>query len=368
MKRRVIFILAIACLLICGVLVLVASLGDGVGEEPEGDVAPKASAIDPVGKRFANSFRQTGASETISPDLAFLNEFAGANRQLILRHLATSASWFVGRDRGKMFAYRRAVDSGRWVNNLHGYVSDDHRGASINRFQYRILLGINGPVWADSWMQQGQATLVGTGKQVVDLKGQYDARSQQGYESYLVTKSAGASAEIFEQSASPNRPFTSLALRELKAEFDAVLVSKTAKQRGFDLTLMPVQSMKRGTSELKLLKYWLPGSWLPGYYQTQAYVNPGESGYVHLEAFGATVASKITLFPYIFPNGEDSEEYVGWSADPQEQFFCNVGFYCGEHLLSKRFPLRLELWFAPDSGGPERKLVEKVFRVEESND
>jgi hypothetical protein len=27
------------------------------------------------------------------------------------------------------------------------------------------------------------------------------------------------------------------------------------------------------------------------------------------------------------------------------------------------YPARFELWFVPSGGGPERKLVEKVFRI-----
>lgn len=43
-------------------------------------------------------------------------------------------------------------------------------------------------------------------------------------------------------------------------------------------------------------------------------------------------------------------------------FECEMTIYEGGWGIY--YPARFELWFAPDSGKPERKLAERIFRVE----
>jgi hypothetical protein len=313
-------------------------------------------AADLQGHELFNVFSSPGNPGPISINLPFLNEFAGPNRQLLLRHLATSAKWFVGREHGKIFAYRRYVLDGRWQNTLHGYLSssDLDDSGEESSFQFRILLGINGPVMAKPW--QKKATFVRADAAYVQLKVQEDLQEHQGYESYLVVESKGAALEIFEQLPSMNRPFTPLALTQIRNEFQRVLASNPAKQNGFDPSLMPAQSIKRGQPEMTLVN-----GMQPGIYQVYAYLNPGESGYVYLKVFKATGTDVISdsLLK------DDSSEYVGWSSDPGEQFFYNTGILIGVDSWSDSFPARLEMWFVPDSGAPERKILQRVFHIEQ---
>ena len=94
----------------------------------------------------------------LSIDLDIMNRFKGANRGLLLRHLASSAKWFVTEERGKVYAYRRFVtEKGGWKGSLAGYYTahdfNKHQG---RHFQVRIILGIDGPVLDGPW--HGQVT------------------------------------------------------------------------------------------------------------------------------------------------------------------------------------------------------------------
>jgi hypothetical protein len=50
--------------------------------------------------------------------------------------------------------------------------------------------------------------------------------------------------------------------------------------------------------------------------------------------------------------------------DTHELFFSNTHFTVYEGDWGKPCAARFEIWFVPDSGAPERKLMEKVFKIE----
>lgn len=53
-----------------------------------------------------------------------LPQFGGENRELLVRHLATSCEWRVTEEGGKIHVVRRDVDeNGNWITSLNGYVS-----------------------------------------------------------------------------------------------------------------------------------------------------------------------------------------------------------------------------------------------------
>jgi hypothetical protein len=320
---------------------------------------PPASgpATDGEGLALIASFSTNGAdgvSGDLSVDLPALDEFAGPNRALLFRHLASSAKWFVTKERGKVYACRRCVVNGRWQNSLNGYyTASDFNTWGDRRFQFRIILGPNGPVMSRPW--QAKATMAKTADRVVRLKAIDDRKYAQGVESYLVLESRGAALEIFEQSPSHARIFTSLALKQISGELQSVLSSPVARQRGFDPSLMPPESIRPGEADIRL-----ENGMLGGIYFVYAHVNPGEAGYAYLKVFEATrnlplSGDRIT---------DRSTEYVGWSDDPKEQFLYSSEITVYEGDWGVYYPARFELWFVPDSGKSERKLVEKIFKVE----
>jgi len=290
----------------------------------------------------------------VSVDLAELNEFSGPKRDVLIRHLATSAKWFLTQERGKQYAYRRCVVGGRWQNSLHGYYSAHNFDPWGNsRFQFRILIGIDGPVMSGPW--KSKITYASIGADPILLKVVEDKKFNQGIESYLVLHSDGAALEIFEQSQYISHPFTPFALSRVKVELSAVLESNKTEKQGFDQSLMPSASIKEGDPTI-----FLVNGMQGGIYFVYAYVNPGEPGCVYLKVFEATKNTPLSTHRI---RGR-STEYIGWSNNSREQFYYNTEITVYEGDWGTYYPARFELWFVPDSGKPERKLIEKIFKIE----
>ncbi|MEI6168895.1 MAG: hypothetical protein WCS52_17070 [bacterium] len=314
-------------------------------------------ASDTEGMALIDSFSTNHAdhgSNDISVDIPVLDEFAGQNRALLLRHLASSAKWFVTKERGKIYAYRRCVINGRWQNSLNGFYSASTFDMWGNqRFQFRIIIGPDGPVMSHPW--RAKATVANISNRVIRVVAAEDKRFSQGIESYLVLGSKGAALEIFEQSQSHDRPFTPLTLQQIDRELKAVVSSPVAQQRGFDPSLMPPESVKSGDSEIHI-ENGMQG----GIYFVHAYLNPGEPGFAYLKVFEATRNTPLSASRL----PERSTEYVGWSETPGEQFLYSSEITVYEGDWGVYYPARFELWFVPDSGKPERKLIEKIFKIE----
>ena len=318
--------------------------------------ATNAPAGDALGNQLIASFtglNQTGA--LVTTDLKCLEQFHGPDRALLLRHLASSARWHLTEERGKLYAYRRFPLDGMWRCSLNGhYGAFDFERYGDARFQFRILLGIDGPVMDKPWRKK--STSVRVGDAPVALRVIEDKQFDQGRESYLLLESTGAALEIFEQSQQFARPFTPRAVAQVKNELDAVLVSKRAREHGFDETLLPPESISRGSPEIHLVNGMQGG----GIYQVYARINSGAAGRVYLKVFEATRNTRLSAGRI----AECSLEYTGWSDDPQEQFFYNTEITVYEGDWGVHYPARFELWFVPQDGGPERKLLEKIFKIE----
>jgi hypothetical protein len=97
-----------------------------------------------------------------------------------------------------------------------------------------------------------------------------------------------------------------------------------------------------------------------GIYLVHAYVNPGELGVAYLKVFEATRNTRLSEFRIT----KRSRKKTRWSDDPYTQFLYNTEITVYEGDWGVYYPARFELWFVPASGGPERKLFEKIFRIE----
>jgi len=81
------------------------------------------------------------------------------------------------------------------------------------------------------------------------------------------------------------------------------------------------------------------------------WINPGEAGMVYLKAFEVTREYSLSE-PRL---KKRTNEWVGWSKDPQEQFFSNTHFTIFEGDWDQPYLARFEVWFEPDSGQPARR-------------
>ena len=330
-------------------------------EEPDQlqDNGRGAPTEDPEGKELIDIFSNSSLwpdEPVIDTNIPVLDEFIGEKQTLLMRHLATSAKWGLRRDRGKVYAFRRFItDEGRWETTLNGnYTDHDWRGVNRNpaRFQVKIVIGLNGQVTPKTPIINPIVMKTGSGKIALEAK---DAPAWPGNETHLVLCSIGPTIEILEIAETMMRPFSMLALEQIQSEFKALLNSETARDKGYDPSLVPPASISRGKPDIRL-----SDGMQGGIYLVNAYINPGEPGYTYLKVFEATWNSRLSenrITQY-------SSEYVGWSGDQEELFFYQTHITVYEGDWGVYYPARFELWLVPDSGQPERKLVEKTFKIE----
>ncbi len=126
-------------------------------------------------------------------------------------------------------------------------------------------------------------------------------------------------------------------------------------QGDFDRSLLPADSIRTGEPVLSLRR-----NSASGLYETELRINPGEPGLVYLKAFEVTHNTPLSR------DGlrEDSNERMGWSDNPDELFCGRSDITIYEGGPGQPYAARFEVWFVPDSGRPERKLLEQVFKIE----
>lgn len=264
---------------------------------------------------------------------------------IIKRYFATSPCWRLFSERGNLYATRRWMLGSQWRYSLHGYYGnfDDEHGTK-DKFQTRLTVGFSGKPWS-----QGSKTTYLKEGQSVNLK---LSEGNQMNESHCVINADGLFVEVFEQSKAKERRLTKAALSYLEQELSPLLQQPTwDKIKG----IIPSNSIKNGESSIQL---W--NSFQPGLYDSEIWVNPGEHGMIYLKAFEVTKNYPLSVDSL----KEYSNEWVGWSDNPNELFFSNTHFTIYEGDWGKPYAARFEVWFVPDSGALERKLLEKIFKIE----
>ena len=298
---------------------------------------------DAEGRSILQAAAGTTKGSLVEADTEWLRVLDVPARDQLLRHLASSARWRVTREGEQRVAFRRAAPDGVWRISLNGYYTDFDFDRSNGSFQYRVLLGLDGPALDAAWERMDRRTVMAAGGGSFSLEAKANPKMPvEQYESYLVVTGPVAAVEIFEQRPTTDRAMTCEALRQLALEMG---------EPG-DLA---EGSLRRGEPALGLAN----GS-QGGIYDLYGFINPGEAGYLYVKAFEVTQGTPLSARRL----KEDSLEYTGWSDDPGEQFFWNAHIMIGEGDWGTFYPARFEVWFVPASGAPERKLMEKVFRIQ----
>ncbi|MHB1457719.1 MAG: hypothetical protein ACYC0V_12490 [Armatimonadota bacterium] len=319
--------------------------------------------VDPEGDLLAYELENPSedslsGDNTVRVDGRILNEFHGPNRNIFLRHLASSCKWFLTDHNGKLYAERRFIINSCWNKFWHGYYSNQinyREGVSQNYYRIRIILAPDGSVLDIPYLPETTYANAGAGK--IKLKsaptGVYD-RDKKG--SYLVVKSRAGALEILEESKIPTRPFTNLAIKQIERELRAVLKSRKARSGiGYDPHLMPNESIRKGNAELTI---GTDGN--DGCYQVYAYANPGEFGKTYLKIINMADNSPLADFD----TSLECKEYIGWSKDPAIKFLYNTKAFIAVDTYDQQFNARFELWFHPlDGKRPDRKLLERTFLI-----
>lgn len=330
--------------------------GIEIAEPGEMDSWPELSSRtgeDAYSAAVTNALARPGTADaTVAAAVPSFERLARGHRDLLLAYFSAHPGWRVFEERGALYATRAMRAGGEWFYPLHGYYSDfSHRtdpdGHGEGRKEpYQVRLTVGFP---DPWAKRGAFHLApGETAAVPVVKGNPGTM-----ESHVEVSAGPACIEIFEESATPERRLTKALLDLMESELRPLAESPDfATLR----SLLPPDDAVRGEGPGIFLKDGMQG----GIYEVRILANPGEPGLVYLKAFEVTKGTPLseTRLP------DRSSLRLGWSDDPAELFSGTTEITIYEGNWEQYYAARFELWFRPDSGAPERKLAEKVYRIQ----
>ena len=97
-----------------------------------------------------------------------------------------------------------------------------------------------------------------------------------------------------------------------------------------------------------------------GIYEADVWCNAGEAGEVYLRAFEITRG--VELSPNRIP--KRTCQKIPYEADAAKMLYQRMEFTIYEGNWGQYYGARIELWFRPDNGRQERKLLERNYKVE----
>lgn len=281
-----------------------------------------------------------------SPDMPSLSKASTDHAKTFREYIEASPDWHLFSERGNLFASRLWSYEGEPRVTLHGYISESSGDSS---FQTRSLLCLDRKQWSRYDVQHV--------KEGTELVIPMMSRENNLNESRVMIDCGGVWVEIFEQSDKPERRVTKATLSALEKEF-----SKFMQDPAVALSIARDRSRKLASriASNDGHPFRLLTGMQPGIYRVAYSLNPGEPGSVYLKAFEVTKGTALSANRL-----EDaSKTRMTWSSDPSERFGAKAGFIIYEGDWGKPFAARFEVWFQPDSGKRERKLAERVFKIE----
>ncbi len=308
---------------------------------------------------------------SVIPALPSLRVLASEHLPLLRQYLVFSPAWRVSENDGKLRATRRLKLGQMWrVNDGEDLSrSMSFRWRTGNKsFHFFTTISLDSP---PRDITEGYPTRLdeGTSPKPVQLKDRtlpfphlHEGTSstkpmanerRKLFGSHIVIHCGHVDISFHEESAGQERQLTKAALRALETEFRAIL-----DRKDFDRSLLPADSIHRGKPTLNL--HDNRSSFLTGNYQAEVWINPGEPGLVYLKAFEVTQGTPLSPPPL----REWSSERIGWSDNPNELFYGHSVIRIWEGDWGDFYAARFEVWFVPDSGQPERKLTDRVFKIE----
>lgn len=296
--------------------------------------------------------KKTRENATVDVNLPDLQYFAEGKTDIFLRYLKASSEWKVFEERGEIICYKRVLHkSGEdilWQTSRNGYEHNKPDIPEKDQYQIRYLFRFSEDS-SSSYNSWADTTKVGPTEGKIQLKLKSD---DQGIESYLVVGQQGLWFEFFEQSNREKRVKTREALQWIEEYLKNIRkYEKEIQQKGFASKLMPQQI--KIISEIKIEEE----QW--GIYNVYAWINPGKEGYIYLKVFNADTNERLSEESI----SESSEEYIGWSDDPSVLFFSHSLITIYEGDWEDFYDAKFELWFHPEDGSAEAKLLETTFKV-----
>ncbi|MBQ9431435.1 MAG: hypothetical protein IJU44_07780 [Kiritimatiellae bacterium] len=297
---------------------------------------------------FRSLADEGGDDATVTCDLSRLADLVHNRRDELMTYLARHPGWWLHEDHGHLCATRRLRVRGVWNHPLHGYYSGNSRMAGPNEdyeaylkqtsYQTRTTIGFP---YSPFGRKKGAEHPVTTTVKASLSEQDGSASSPDNFTSFMRFGDKDFCVEVFEQSTVRARRITNAAMSFLQAEFAALKLPEDAARHG------PGEFVLRNGMQ-------------PGIYNLTLRLNPGEPGVTYLKAYEVTkgtILSEKRLY-------DSSNERIGWSQDPAEKFLYENEFTIYEGDWGKPYAARIEVWFRPDSGKPERKLTERICKIE----
>lgn len=307
---------------------------------------PKGS--DELQDRVRKALTVAGNDETaFVPGMPSLRKASTDNPDSFRDYIEASPDWHVFMEQGNRFAARRWSYGGEPRDTLHGYISEF--GGSGFRFQTRCLLCLDRKQWSRYPVQHVQE-----GPKPVKPE---MSVGNSPHESRVMIECGGVWVEIFEQSEHPERRVTKVTVAALEAEFSEFL--KNPKHAVTAAQARSRELAKRLAGDDRQ-PFRLVTGMQPGIYGVVYALNPGEPGSVYLKAFEVTKGTRLSA---VALEGA-SKTRMTWSDEPSERFGAKAGFMIYEGDWGKPYAARFEVWFRPDTGEPDRKLAERIFKIE----
>ncbi len=320
--------------------------------DPDQDTTDPWNATPPTGgDEFQDAVRKALAvpgngTPGLAPAMPSLRRASTDYPKAFRDYVEASPDWHVFIERGNRFASRRWSYGGEPRDTLHGYISEF---SGPSRFQTRCLLCLDLQQWSRYSVQHIQE-----GNKPVKPEKSVGNDLQ---ESRVMIECGGVWVEIFEQSDNPERRVTKATVANLEKEFSEFLKNPEAAVTAARTRSRELASRLAGDDghPFRLLT-----GMQPGIYGVVYSLNPGEPGSVCLKAFEVTKGTPLSVERL----EAKSKTRMTWSADSSERFGAKAGFTIYEGDWGKPYAARFEVWFTPDSGKADRKLAERIFRIE----
>lgn len=257
--------------------------------------------------------------------------------EYLIRYLNASPEWDVyeDEDRCGLYAVRHFQLDGSIHKSMNHYYLDDEYNWN---WQYRLGIGLDGRSWYPaSKMNETEFSVLKSGKQ----------------KTLSVYSNGKVVLDIFEENKTPGSPMTAMTLRLLEKEFHALhlLISEDPEQW---VKAVPADTNIRKDAQPDIVLY---NGFQGGIYDADIWCNPGEPGLLYLKAFEITRETRLS-------ERRMPKVKAGYSSDPSEMFLKEIDFTIYEGNWGQYYGARFEVWFKPDSGQPDRKLLEKNFKIE----
>ncbi|MEZ5661443.1 MAG: hypothetical protein R3E83_23915 [Burkholderiaceae bacterium] len=279
------------------------------------------------------------------PAMPSLRRASTDHYQMLVEYVEASPDWHVFTERKSRFAARRWSYAGEPKNDRYGAIYQ----SAAPRFQTQCLLSLDRKRWSNYSVQPIQE-----GNELVVPKISVVSQLQ---ESQVIIDSGRVFVEIYEQSDNSERRITKATVANLEKEFSQFVENPAA-------ALIKARARSREMARLLAgedgLPFRLIEGWDPGQYDVAYSLNPGEPGFVYLKAFEVTNETPLSVRHL----KASSKTRLPWSSDNAERFWAKESVTIFEGDWGKPYAARFEIWFDPDSGQADRKLAQRVYKIE----